>query len=125
MVKLKLNCFVARTAPLVSPEGSEVDKSSPDTRKTSAASTNLAFHESGNFPSQQQSTTNVNNNNSTVYLNAATVDESSTDDVIDKHGVGSDSASQPIVPPRPSKETTSSCSSAVFYTVLRTSGASV
>ena len=112
MVKLQLNCFVARTAPLVSPEGSEVDKSSPDTRKTSAASTTLAFHESGNFPSQsaaqQQPTNNVNNNNSTVYLNAATVDESSTDDVIDKHG---DSISQPIVPPRPSKESSGSSAS--------------
>ena len=56
------------------------------------------------------------NNNSKVYLNAATIDESSTDDVIDKKhdddGVANDELTslQPIVPPRPSKESASSAS---------------
>ena len=99
---------------MVSPEGSEVDKSSPDTRKTSAASTNIAFHDSGVF--QQPFTSSIaNTNNSKVYLNAATVDETSTDDFLETKKSEAEevdaSGSQPIVPPRPSKDITSSCSS--------------
>ena len=88
-----------------------MDKSSPDTRKTSTASTNLAFHETG-IPSQlppHQSTTNVNK--STVYLNDTTRDESSTDDIIANKTEIDSTSPQPVVPPRPSKETTSPCSS--------------
>ena len=87
-----------------------MDKSSPDTRKTSAASTNLALYESGVISQPPHAPTHVNN--STVYLNAVTLDETSTDDVKVKHNDGNDLGSQPIVPPRPSKETTPSCSSA-------------
>ena len=89
-----------------------MDKSSPDTRKTSAASTNLAFNESGISlqPSLPQITPNTNK--STVYLNDTTRDESTTDDFLVNKTESDSTSPQPIVPPRPSKETVSSCSSA-------------
>ena len=96
---------------MVSPEGSEVDKSSPDTRKTSTASANLGFHEPGISLQAPASQLTTNTNKSTVYLNDTTRDESCTDDVVGNKSENFSTSPQPIVPPRPSKEATSSCSS--------------